>query len=160
YLPDAKVSEPWKRDVIKAVTVRGHKLQIFDYQAAPQAQLADADVVIDHGGARGTHAMADAATPVKLWEILCTGIRTFDLPYWKSKRMRVANCPGVCSGVALAECALMYILMLSRGWNQTQANLRAGIAYTPPGEEVAGRSIGIIGLGGSGRELAVRARAV
>jgi phosphoglycerate dehydrogenase-like enzyme len=71
----------------------------------------------------------------------------------------VANCPGEFSGVALAECALMFMLMLSRLWHQTQENLRGGVLYIPIGSELENRRLGLIGFGASARDLAYRAKA-
>jgi phosphoglycerate dehydrogenase-like enzyme len=158
FVSDPKRTEPWCQDVSHAVRSHGHSLHIYEYRTDLEPQFKGVDVVIDFGGSWGTHAMADAADSVKLWQILGTGIDHFDLPYWKSKGIPVANCPGTCSGPSLAECAMMYILMLTRRWTQTQENIRAGIPNLPFGEELDGRSIGIIGFGGSGRELARRAR--
>src|SRR5262249_41633299 len=110
------------------------------------------------GGNRGTRAMADASQAVKLWQILGTGFDHFDLSYWRSKRIPVANCPGQFSAIPLAECALMYILMLARRWDETQKSLRTGILYTPMGLELDGQQLGLIGFGASARELAKRAR--
>ena len=104
--------------------------------------------------------MADAAAgQVRLWQILGTGIDHFDMDYWRSKNIPVANCPGVFSATALAECAMMFILMLARRYPVTQANLKAGQMYEPAGLELDGLKLGIVGFGASGMELARRARA-
>ena len=102
--------------------------------------------------------MADAAAGVvRLWQILGTGFDHFDLDYWRSKNLPVANCPGIFSAVALAECAMMFILMLARQYPVTQTNLEEGELYRPVGMELDGLSLGIVGFGASGIELARRA---
>ena len=159
YLPAPSQSrEPWQRDVIEAVSDR-HDLFLYDQNAPLLLQFEGVDVVLDHGGSMGTHAMADVAGSVKLWQILGTGIDHFDLVYWRRKGIPVANCPGEFSGVPLAECALMFMLMLSRHWHQTQENLRRGVLYIPFSSELESRRLGLIGFGASARELASRARA-
>ena len=116
------------------------------------------DVVIDQGGSSGTREMADLAKDkVSLWQILGTGVDHFDLDYWKKKNIPVANTPGPFSAVALAECAMMFILMLTRKYSQTQLNLRKNVLYEPVGIELSDLKLGILGLGASGKELARRA---
>ena len=102
--------------------------------------------------------MADAAAgKVRLWQILGTGVDHFDMDYWRTNKIAVANCPGPFSAVALAECAMMFILMLARQYPITQANLKAGQMYKPTGLELEGLKLGIVGFGASGMELARRA---
>ena len=159
YLPPpSQWREPWQTDVIDAVSSR-HDLSLYDQTALLPAQFEGVDVVLDHGGSMGTRAMANVAGSVKLWQILGTGIDHFDLEYWRKKGIPVANCPGEFSGAPLAECALMFMLMLSRHWHQTQQNLRHGRLYVPVGSELENRRLGLIGFGASARELASRARA-
>ena len=149
--------KPSGDDVIAAVGDR-HDLRILDYDQPIAPQFDGVDVVIDHGGSAGTREMADAAEgKVRLWQILGTGFDHFDLDYWRSKNLPVANCPGIFSAVALAECAVMFMLMLARQYPVTQANLKEGELYRPVGMELEGLSLGIIGFGASGIELARRA---
>src|SRR5262245_32710037 len=156
--PPAQSSEPWKSDVISAAGSR-HELLLYDRNLPFSQQFDGVDVVLDHGGSMGTHAMADVAGPLKLWQILGTGFDHLDLDYWRSKGIPVANCPGEFSAIPLAKSALMFILLLSRRWQETQDNLRRQVLYLPFGNELAGRSLGLVGFGASARELARRAKA-
>ena len=145
---------PWFNDLVEAVNCH-HTLVIFDHQRGVKQQFQDIDAVIDFGGKLGTREMADAAAGrVRLWQILGTGFDHFDLSYWKGKRIPVANCPGYLSSPALADCALMFLLMLSRRWHESQANLRDGILYNPVCLELEGFRLGLIGFGASAREFA------
>jgi phosphoglycerate dehydrogenase-like enzyme len=157
-VPPLQSSQPWQRDVIDAVSGR-HNLLLYDQTLSLPHQFEGVDVVLDHGGSMGTRGMADVAGSVKLWQILGTGIDHFDLKYWQKKGIPVANCPGEFSGVPLAECALMFMLMLSRHWHETQENFRRGVLYVPVGSELENRCLGLIGFGASARELARRAKA-
>lgn len=161
FLPHpVKVSmfDPWGTDVVKAVS-RNHNMHVLDYDQPLAPQFKGMDAVIDHGGSAGTREMVDAATEARLWQILGTGFDHFDLDYWKSKGMPVANCPGAFSAVALAETAMMYILMLTRRYPEARARLDEGQLYEPVGFELEGLQLGIVGFGASGIELARRARA-
>jgi phosphoglycerate dehydrogenase-like enzyme len=149
--------KPAGDDVIAVIGDR-HDLRILDYDQPIAPQFEGVDVVIDHGGSAGTREMADAATgKVRLWQILGTGFDHFDTDYWRSKQLPVANCPGIFSAVALAECAMMFILMLARQYPVTQTNLSQGELYRPVGMELDGLNLGIVGFGASGIELARRA---
>ena len=150
--------KPWGEDVVAAIGSR-HNLHILDYDQPIAPWFEEVDVVIDHGGSAGTREMADlAAGKVRLWQILGTGLDHFDMDYWRSKKIPVANCPGPFSAVALAECSMMFILMLARQYPMTQTNLKAGEMYRPTGLELQGLKLGIVGFGASGMELARRAR--
>jgi len=67
--------------------------------------------------------------------------------------------PGQFSAVPLAECAVMYMIMLAHRWKDTQRNLANGVFYTPFGDELDGKRLALVGFGASAQALAVRARA-
>jgi phosphoglycerate dehydrogenase-like enzyme len=157
--PDGdRLFDPWGRDVVELVGER-HEIRVLDPRAPLGDQFANADVVVDHGSATSTHEMADASSNVRLWQILGTGYDHFDLDYWRSKQIPVANCPGTGTAAALAETAMMFTLMLARRYPEASANLHAGVLCDPAGSELDGLRMCILGFGASGRELAVRARA-
>ena len=158
FLPLPDLFERWGNDVVAAVTKK-HDLRIADYDQPLAPQFEDIDAVIDHGGSVGTREMVDlaAAGKVRHWQILGTGFDHFDLEYWKAKGMPVSNCPGAFSAVALADCAMMFILMLARKYHESKEILNAGELYRPLGAEMEGWKLGILGLGASGIELAKRA---
>ena len=155
--PQASLMRPWGNDVISAVGDQ-HDLRVLDGEKPLAPQFEKVDVVIDHGGAAGTREMADlAAETVQLWQILGTGFDRFDLDYWKSKKIPVSNCPGPFSAVALAECAMMLILMLARKYPLIKQTLDNGRLYEPAGMELVGLKLAVLGFGASGIELARRA---
>lgn len=156
--PPPHQQHPWEDDVIELVGAH-HDLSRCDYQQPLEPQFRDIDVVIDFGGSMGTRAMADVAGSVKLWQVLGNGIDHFELEYWRAKAIPVANCPGELTGVPLAELVIMFMLQLSRGWHESQKNLRNGLMYAPFGSELQGRTLGLLGFGGTGRQVAHRARA-
>lgn len=163
FLPHAlrpdELFKPWGEDVVAAIGDR-HQLRIYDFARPPAGQFDGVDVVIDHGGSLRSCELADAAAgKIKLWQILGTGVDHFPLEYWCSKAIPVANTPGPFSAVALAECAMMFILMLTRRYPVARAQLEKGILYGPLGTELIGLRLGIIGFGASGQALAQRAAA-
>lgn len=149
--------EPWGRDVIAAVGDR-HDLAVLDPGRPLEEQFGGVEAVIDQGGSVSTRAMMDAAVSARLWQVLGTGFDHFDLEYVKSKGIPAANCPGPFSATALAEMAMMFILMLARRYRESDRLFREGVLYQPMAHELEGRTLGIIGFGASGQELARRAR--
>ena len=153
-----KGSSPWSDDVISAIGDR-HTLKELDRSQPLAPQFGGMDVVIDLGGSQGTPEMMDAAKDCKFWQVLGTGFDHFPLAYIKQKGIPVGNTPGLFSAIPLAETAMMFIIMLSRKYLESAHHFHAGRLHQPLGYELPGKTLGIIGFGASGRELAVRARA-
>ena len=148
----------WGRDIIEVIKPP-HELRLYNRDLPLGPQIEWAEVGIDFGGIMGTREMADVAGGIKLWQVLGNGIDQFDLEYWRSKNVPVANCPGNITGVPLAECAIMLMLMLARQWHGVERNLQSGRLNLPLGDELEGKVLVIIGFGAAGRELARRAMA-
>lgn len=155
YLPEPHIDP---RYVIEAVGSK-HDLVLFDSTAPLEPQLVDAEVVIDSGGSVGTRAMLDVASRVRLWQIMGSGFEHFELDYWRSRGVVVANCPGTASAPALAERAMLFSLMLAHRFRQAEANLHGGIAFRPAADELRGKLLALIGFGASGIAFAGLARA-
>jgi phosphoglycerate dehydrogenase-like enzyme len=158
FLPVMRQYHPWGEDVVERVG-QNHDLAVYDPQKPLEAQFGEVEVVIDHGGAVGTRAMMDAAMQARLWQVTTTGFEHVDVAYLKERGIPVAHSPGFFSSAALAETAVMFMLMLSRRYRTAADHFRQGLLYEPMGEELGGKVLGIVGFGASGRELARRARA-
>lgn len=100
-------------------------------------EAAEGRISVDQGG----HAMravidAGAAAGVKLWQVLGTGLDHAEVEYTLSRGIRMANTPGQFSSIALAEHALMLILIIVKSFPQVVENCRAGRMYQPVGDEL------------------------
>lgn len=157
FMPIAMLDIEWQ-DAVRAAMGDRHDLAIYDENKPMAPQFEGVEVVLDTGGSVGTREMYDLAKDVKFWQVIGTGLDHVDVAYMKSKGFMVSNCPGQFSSVALAECAMMYLLMLSRGFHQAHQNFKDSIMYKPNGTELIGQTLGIIGFGASGQELARRAK--
>src|SRR5258708_25117111 len=155
YIPSRetpKELKPWGEAVIAAIG-NAHDLRIFDYDQPLAPQFKGIDVVIDLGG-HARREMVDAVDKCSLWEILGRGLDAFDMDYWRSRKMPVSNTPGQFSAAGLAECAIMFMIMLSRNYNVAQDYLKRGQMYAPMGLELGEKKLGFVGFGASAKELA------
>lgn len=122
--------------------------------------LADADVAV---GSFFTEGMAHAAGKLKLLQAPNAGVDAFHLE-GLPPTTSVAN--AYFHGPAVAEYVVMMVLALSRDLLKLDAQFRKGIwggSWTQgevPRSEVLGKSLGLIGYGHIGREVARRARAM
>jgi D-3-phosphoglycerate dehydrogenase len=87
-----------------------------------------------------------------------TGVDNIDLDAAKQAGVVVMNTPGGNS-VAAAELTLAHLLALARNVTQANAELRQGRWERKKyiGTELAGKTLGVVGLGRIGREVARRA---
>ena len=158
FLPEEITDPFWLDNLIEQLDDR-HDLSIFDTDKPLAQQFERVDVVLDMGGSVGTRAMMDAATDTRLWQIVGTGLDHVDLDYLKSKGFMVTYCPGPLSGVAQAECAMMFMVMLVRQYKRSQEHFRHRKAWSPIVGDLEGATLLIVGFGASGQSLAKRARA-
>lgn len=89
------------------------------------------------------------------------GVNTIDVAGASRRGIYVSNCPGK-NAVAVAELAMGLMLSLDRRIPDNVADLRAGVwnkkEYSKA-RGLAGRTLGLLGFGNIGQEVAVRARA-
>lgn len=86
------------------------------------------------------------------------GVDNVDLEAAERHGVTVTNTPGA-NTTAVAELTLGLILALARDLSAASAQVRAGGWSRRSGWELSGRTLGLLGLGRIGREVAVRARA-
>ena len=158
-LPVETLFDPWCTDVVDAMGDR-HTLSILRPDEPLEPQFNGVDVVVDHGGRIGTHAMMDAAAGATLWQIMSIGCEHVDVDYIRSRIRYVANVPGTTSAASLAQTAMMFMLMLAHRALECRDNFHRAHWLEPCGTELEGKTLGIVGLGNSGRRLAALAAAL
>lgn len=106
-----------------------------------------------------TRAVIDKALPkLKVIAKYGIGVDKIDVDYATEKKIPVSFCPGV-NHTTVAEHVFMLLLALEKNLI-TQANATAaGEWKRMTGHEIMGKTIGIVGLGRIGREVAIRANA-
>lgn len=154
------IEEPWYSDVVNAIAGK-YPVLLLDHAKSFAEQIVGVKVVVDQQGL-ATRPMIDAAAAagVKLWHTLVTGLDHVDVEYFAQKGLPLAYAPGVFGGIALAEHALFLMLCCAKNLWISQKNVRSKAFSRPVNEELAGKTLGLIGLGASGRELAKRAWAM
>jgi D-3-phosphoglycerate dehydrogenase len=89
------------------------------------------------------------------------GLDNIDAEYARSKGITVLNTPAA-SSASVAELTIGYIFALSRHLVQATISMRAGHWEKKKfdGREISGKTLGIIGFGRIGKEVAYRAQAL
>src|SRR5512134_3327732 len=87
------------------------------------------------------------------------GLDTIDHEYARSKGIVVMNTP-LASSASVAELAIGYMFMLARSLYKATASMKAEKwdKKSFEGDEIAGKTLGVIGLGNIGMETAKRAQ--
>ena len=123
-------------------------------------RVADADVVMINK-VIVDKALIDAAGSLKLICVAATGVNNIDVDYAASKGIPVRNVAGYSTD-SVAQATFMHILSLAGGAPYFDQSVKSG-AYSRSGMftdpnwnwwELAGKTIGIIGLGNIGKKVA------
>ena len=122
--------------------------------------LADADALIVRSAVKVTAAVLAQAPKLRVIGRAGVGIDNVDLPAATSAGVLVMNTPGG-NAVSVAEHTLALMLSLARSIPQANASTKSGKWEKKKfmGTELRGKTLGIVGLGSIGREVAKRARA-
>lgn len=158
YLAQSGTLQPWFDDICQPCKDR-HAIQLYDPKAPIDPQFEGVAVVIDQGGSVGTRPLMLAAKRhgIKLWQVLGTGLDHVDVKYLQECDLPAANTPGQFSAIALAEHCVHLMLFLLKQHRETQRNIAGVIRYAPLVSELSGQTLGLVGPGASGQELAKRA---
>jgi phosphoglycerate dehydrogenase-like enzyme len=145
-------------DVIRARLPAGVTIRIRDFERPLVDELRDAHVILPSNTLIPAEAIA-AATDLMLIQQPAVGIEVVDLAAARARGVPVCNSPAV-NADATAQAALLLMLMLARRWPEVARSFDAGIVGEPPGIELAGLTLGIVGLGRIGKRLAAAAEAL
>ena len=97
--------------------------------------------------------LMDAAPHLKLIVQFGAGLEGVDLAAAQQRGIAVRNAPGL-NAQAVAEHTLFLMLALARKLPQHRRSFEGRMIGDPPGTELGGRTLGIVGLGATGRALA------
>lgn len=159
FLPHPNaVLESWNSEITDLIS-RRHDLSIFDRSAPGGPQFENIEVIVDLGGNITKDLIPIAAAAgVKYIQAQTTGLDHVHVEEILDAGLTLAHCPGHLSSVALAQSAMMFILMHAHKYAEAHANFTAGKLYSPTGTELDGLTLGLVGFGSSAQELARRAK--
>ncbi len=118
----------------------------------------DPDVILPSNGHVDAAAIA-AAPRLALIQQPAAGYEHIDLEAARARTIPVCNAPGA-NQVAVAEAALLLLLACARQLPVAGAAFARAEIGGPLGFELAGKTLGIVGMGRTGRALADRAGAL
>ena len=129
-------------------------------------QVNGADIILKGPGSPILNReILSAARDVKLIQFVSVGYAPIDLPAATELGIPVANNPGINS-ITVAEHAVMFILVLKKWAAYAHMELMQGRKVelnNPPAlyrtGELSGKTVGILGLGNIGRQVALMLRA-
>jgi D-3-phosphoglycerate dehydrogenase len=124
------------------------------------ADLADADALVVRSATKVTAAIIEAAPRLRAIARAGTGVDNVDVSAASARGIVVMNAPGANS-ISVAELALGLMLALARHLPAADAAMKQGKWEKKKflGEEVRGKTLGLVGLGRIGQEVARRAAA-
>lgn len=151
------ISDAIERVCVTTFTSRGH--EVVEKPGIKKDELIkvikDFDGLVVRSGTKVTKEVIDAGVNLKVIGRAGTGVDNIDVPAATNKGILVVNTPGG-NTVSTGELAIAHLLALARNIPQATAALKAGrwdrALYT--GSELSGKTLGVIGVGRIGREVA------
>jgi len=121
--------------------------------------VADADALVVRSATRVTRDVIDAAPLLRVIARAGTGVDNVDLDAASARGIVVMNAPGANS-ISVAELTLAQMLALARHLPAADAAMkqRKWEKKKFAGVELRGKTLGVVGLGRIGQEVAIRAR--
>lgn len=138
---------------------QGHDAVVVTGAADLEQHLPTADILLSTAFTPVTGSMLATATRLRLIQVAGVGVDHIDLDAAQKLGIAVANVAGA-NAASVAEHVVMAVLALLRGLIPAHVGLREGRWTLPQwmasARELAGRTVGILGMGRIGREVASR----
>ncbi|PDV99625.1 phosphoglycerate dehydrogenase [Candidatus Viridilinea mediisalina] len=125
------------------------------------AAIGEYDALVVRSATKVTAEVIEAGTKLRVIGRAGTGVDNIDVPAATARGIIVVNAPA-SNNVAVAELTIGLLVALARSIPQAHASLQSGKWERSKfvGWEVRGKTLGLVGLGRIGSEVAVRARAM
>ena len=120
---------------------------------AVQELLPQAEILVTFSFDRD---LLEQAPRLQWMQALPTGVDALPLDQLQKRGILLTSTRGIHAG-HMSELALMAMLMLARNMHLILKNQAHRIWKQPPQDEIAGKTVGILGLGSIGREVAKKA---
>src|SRR5438067_8979556 len=123
-------------------------------------RIGGAEIVINiRSTSRFTADVLEKCPKLRLISIWGTGTDNVDLEAAKARGIRVTNTPGV-SAIAVAEHTLALIMTVAKQIVQVDKQVRQGLWPRAMATRLRGKTLGLIGTGAIGREVAKLGKAI
>ncbi|NLH38060.1 MAG: 3-phosphoglycerate dehydrogenase [Thermotogaceae bacterium] len=147
-----------KQATEKLASVRGVELTSQHYEKDELMKLMpEIEVLVVRSATKVTADLIEAGKKLKIIGRAGTGLDNIDVEAAKAKGIKVINTPGANS-ISVAELTIGFMIACSRHIARGTSDLKNG-KWTKKeleGHELFGRTVGIIGFGNIGREVAKR----
>jgi D-3-phosphoglycerate dehydrogenase len=158
--PMQRTAEEW----LPSLTDRGIEVEIPPVtqhvsRADLERLLPISDGIIAGDDPLDRALLASAASRLRVISRWGVGIDNVDLEAARELGIEVRNTPAVFAD-EVADVAIGYMIMLARRLHSIDAGVRAGEWPKPQGVSLAGRTLGVVGLGSIGRAVAKRGLAM
>jgi len=147
------ISDPFSKDL-------PDRLAEFGEVTDNKDELPQADIVLVRSATKATKEYIDSAPNLKMIIRGGVGIDNIDVEYAKSKGIKVHNTPAA-SSIAVAELAMAMMLAIQRNIVRAHNTTKNGewIKKQLKGQELYKKTLGLLGIGRIGTEVAKRAQA-
>jgi D-3-phosphoglycerate dehydrogenase len=124
------------------------------------ADVVDADAIVVRSATKVTAPLIEAASKLRVIARAGTGVDNVDVAAASARGIVVMNAPGANS-ISVAELAMAFVLALARHLSAADAAMKQAKWEKKKflGEEVRDKTLGLVGLGRIGQEVARRATA-
>lgn len=136
----------------------GARIRVRDHNRPLTDEVAAANVILP-SNAHIDRSAIEAARDLWLVQQPAVGVEGVDLEAAKARGVPVCNAPGA-NADAVAQNALFLILAVARRLKEAERAFAAAQVGVPLGNEINGKTLGVIGLGKSGSRLARAAEAL
>jgi D-3-phosphoglycerate dehydrogenase len=147
------ISDPFSKELPE-------KLKVFGEVTDEKAEATNADIILVRSATKATKEYIDNAPNLKLIIRGGVGIDNIDVAYAKTKNIIVRNTPEA-SSIAVAELVMTLMLAIQRNIVRAHNTTKKGewIKKQLKGNELYGKTLGLLGIGRIAREVFKRATA-
>ena len=157
------VCDPMESSAVERMRLAGLTVDVRDSITPDELNsvLKDYDGMVVRSRTKVRAPLIDLAPNLKVIVRGGVGLDTIDADYARSKGITVLNTP-LSSSASVAELAIGFMIALARAIPATTASMRAGKWEKKKfeGDEIGGKTLGIVGIGNIGKEVAKRALAL
>jgi D-3-phosphoglycerate dehydrogenase len=157
------VCDPMESSAVERMRAAGLTVDVRDTITPEELNtiLNDYDGMVVRSRTKVRTPLIDLAPNLKVIVRGGVGLDTIDAEYARSKGIQVMNTP-LSSSASVAELAIGFMFALARSIYVTTSSMKAGKWEKKKfeGDEIAGKMLGIVGIGNIGKEVAKRALAL